>query len=547
MMNINLIFQSGIAWTHVVETEVDVWVKGLSFKNGKLFKGHHFAKLFLFAVINGKKEQNIFKKLQTNLLKMNGSFAVVVQGKGWIFASVDRTRAIPLYYGKKGDGFYLSDNANWVRNQVANSQMDKIATKEFLLTGYVTGSETLFPKVKQLQAGECIWVRDRQGIPEDSTYRFHPHTRQDFFDASEEEIYSLLDQVLVNVFERLIESTRNHRLVVPLSGGIDSISIVAMLKRLGRENVICFSYGRKGNWESEISKSVAKTLGYHWEFIHYTRRKWYQWFQSDERQHYYQYADGLSSLAHIQDWPAVWELKKAGKIPEDAVFVPGHTAVLISDRLDVKRLSSVPKEQWADVVAENLFSHHYNLWTVDNSYEYRNLLLKRIKSNLLSISPYTINDALNILYFFESAERHAKFINNSVRVYEFWGYDWRIPLWDNEMMDFWAKVPLDLRIGKKLYSNYCSKKNFYNLFPDEVIKQNLFLNLIKNNLKKENKLSLLLSGLNTKNRMFLQYWTHLHQWYGFVSYYDWIKKFHKASSINSFLVQRYIDECSKQK
>jgi len=48
-------------------------------------------------------------------------------------------------------------------------------------------------------------------------------------------------------------------------------------------------------------------------------------------------------------------------------------------------------------------------------------------------------------------ERQAKFIVNSVRVYEFWGYEWRIPLWDNQLMDFFSGVPLKLRLEKKLY------------------------------------------------------------------------------------------------
>jgi asparagine synthase (glutamine-hydrolysing) len=48
-------------------------------------------------------------------------------------------------------------------------------------------------------------------------------------------------------------------------------------------------------------------------------------------------------------------------------------------------------------------------------------------------------------------ERQAKFIVNSVRVYEFWGYDWWIPLGDSDMRDFWVHVTMDSRIDKRLY------------------------------------------------------------------------------------------------
>ena len=45
-------------------------------------------------------------------------------------------------------------------------------------------------------------------------------------------------------------------------------------------------------------------------------------------------------------------------------------------------------------------------------------------------------------------------ICNSVRVYEFYGYDWWIPLWDKEFMYFWEKVPLRLRKGREWYLEY---------------------------------------------------------------------------------------------
>jgi asparagine synthase (glutamine-hydrolysing) len=54
-------------------------------------------------------------------------------------------------------------------------------------------------------------------------------------------------------------------------------------------------------------------------------------------------------------------------------------------------------------------------------------------------------------------ERQAKKIVNSVRVYEFWGYSWRIPLWDAEMMDWWERVD-PLRDGTVLYDTYVRRQ-----------------------------------------------------------------------------------------
>ena len=46
----------------------------------------------------------------------------------------------------------------------------------------------------------------------------------------------------------------------------------------------------------------------------------------------------------------------------------------------------------------------------------------------------------------------SKFIVNSVRVYEHFKGDWMLPLWDRELIDFWYKVPYELRYHQRLYN-----------------------------------------------------------------------------------------------
>ena len=55
--------------------------------------------------------------------------------------------------------------------------------------------------------------------------------------------------------------------VIPLSGGADSRMVVSMLKNQGYEKVICYTYGKPGNRESEMSKAVAEEYGYEWHII----------------------------------------------------------------------------------------------------------------------------------------------------------------------------------------------------------------------------------------------------------------------------------------
>lgn len=54
-----------------------------------------------------------------------------------------------------------------------------------------------------------------------------------------------------------------------------------------------------------------------------------------------------------------------------------------------------------------------------------------------------------------------------VRSYEFWGYSWRLPLWDGAIRDFLSQIPTEQRLSKQLFKNYLvshSKKDFAGLF-----------------------------------------------------------------------------------
>jgi len=154
-----------------------------------------------------------------------------------------------------------------------------------------------------------------------------------------DELMAQHDQVLIRIFNRLIEIANGRAIVVPLSGGYDSRLIVLMLKRLGYENIITFTYGRPGNKESEVSRKVAELLGLQWEFVPYSNEDWYRWYNSSERKDYSKLAGNSCSLPHIQDWPAVWQLKNKNLIPGDCIFVPGHSGDLPAG----SRSTSVPR------------------------------------------------------------------------------------------------------------------------------------------------------------------------------------------------------------
>ncbi|MDP8218259.1 MAG: asparagine synthetase B family protein [Candidatus Theseobacter exili] len=401
-----------------------------------------------------------------NLIKiLNGFFAIIVERKdGAIWAAVDRMRSIPLFFGHKGNQGFFSDEAQWVIDQICVPELKSpSACTDFLFSGYVTGNRTLYPSLKQLEAGNVLAL-----IPDEKNLKielleYYSFLHGDYSTETPNDLLEEQDRVVVGVFERLARAAGGSQKIVPLSRGLDSRLVVMMLKRLGFKNVLCFSYGVPGNREAEISKKVAKELGFHWEFVPYTPELWGQYYHSNLRKPYFSFAHGLSSLPHIQDWPAVAELKKHGIAENGAMFVPGHSGdFLAGSHLGPDFFSN--KTFSLDQVIEAIFEKHFvlhhekNLSKLPSPLE-PNLfgIKKRIRSQLKAIPIETPADGASAFEYWDWKERQAKFIVNSVRVYEYYGFSWWLPLWDREMLRFWQKVPLGLREDQWLYKEYVTR------------------------------------------------------------------------------------------
>ncbi|HAL65880.1 MAG TPA: hypothetical protein DCP10_09975 [Bacteroidales bacterium] len=387
------------------------------------------------------------------LLDLNGFFAIIISKNNKVFVAVDRIRSLPLFYGLHEGNLFISNDARWVRDQVGDKEMDPLAKEEFLLTGFVVGPDTLFPKVKQVQAGEVVFFsREDDGKVRVEPQRYYRYLHSNYYKETEEELQRMFDDVLQNVFQRLVTYAHGRTIVVPLSGGYDSRLIVLMLKRLGYENVIAFSYGRPGNEEAEISRFVAGKLGIRWEFVPYSNKLWYEWYRSPEMKAYFEFADNLASLPHIQDWPAVKVLKQEKRIPDDSIFVPGIAADLNTGGFIEKYPKIYSTKARKEDLVRLIEDYSYSLYPLKSvPIETQTAIRKRID---MVIGGYPYGEPWGESFeCWVSTEKVAKFVLNSVRVYEFFGYDWWTPFWDKEFVDFLYNVPDELRSKQRLYKS----------------------------------------------------------------------------------------------
>ncbi len=396
--------------------------------NGTLLEGATFA-----AYLDGPAAS-----FADRLEALSGTFAAVYSDEV-VIAAVDRIRSTPLFYGRDAAGtLCLSDDARWLADATDARLDDPVAAAEFMLTGNTTGPSTLASSVQQVQAGEAVTF----GPDTATAHRYFRYGVGDRLDASEDELVAEGVRLFEQTFERLIASVLGRPVVIPLSGGMDSRLIAAMLVRGGRADTHSFSYGREHSFETQASRGVARSLGLDWSFVPYSNRDWHRWFASDDFQRFRRAATGLTATEHEQDWPAVLTLNKHGLAP-DAVFVPGHAG----DFLGGSHLPATPATFEHDPI-DWLWQRYYVEWpTAGLTPDLRDALRARLASRLNGSG-----DVLDAFTQFGWQERQAKMIANSVRVYEHHGFDWRLPFWaDPALLDFWGRVPVPLRRGRRLY------------------------------------------------------------------------------------------------
>ena len=104
-----------------------------------------------------KRDPNASSKiLKAELNSTGGNFAVIVEQENRLIAAVDKIRSYPIFYIHEEKKFLISNSARALKNEYNLTEIDELSLLEFRMAGYVTGRETLYKYLYQLQAGEFL-------------------------------------------------------------------------------------------------------------------------------------------------------------------------------------------------------------------------------------------------------------------------------------------------------------------------------------------------------------------------------------------------------
>lgn len=385
--------------------------------------------------------------------KLIGNYAILIICPENIYLISDEIRSYPLVYGRIGGSFFITDNLLKVKEAYNLPLSVDIRQAElFLVSGVTFEERTIYQDVYGLQAAEIVQLTEPDKILRERyfIYQSNTNSQRPPFDLESEVLVQ--KKIFSDVFQRMLESAPHvHNWIVPLSGGHDSRMVIYQLYNLGVRNVICYSYGDRNGTQATLSKQVAEALGYDWHFIEYSSEKWHEVREKPIFNQYFDFAFNGISNPHIQDLLAVYELHEQGVLAPSDCFVPGHTFDFITGSQCLKGIMQLRSEKQ---VAYYL-RYFQNQWICrPRSASVQEILIQMIQrySSYIPFNCFT--------EFFLWQEWHCKFILNSVRVYEFFGYDWRTPLWDSDLVSYWQSIP----VTDKLYRNFlyqCEQAGLY--------------------------------------------------------------------------------------
>lgn len=391
-------------------------------------------------------DQELFQKF---IIELNGNFSIIIVTPSQTIIAVDKMRTYPVLYYNNGTEIIVTDDIlRYRKEKRLQLEIDERIVEQYICSGYIFGSYSIFKDVFSVQSGEIVCINNlNKSFSRIQYFQWKPNMNNDYQRSLEKEAEEQ-DNILTNVFTRMIKSApKVNNWVVPLSGGYDSRTIVNYLYKLGVRNVLCYSYGLKNNIEAKISQQVAETLGYKWYFIDNPLDWIIRIKKTNQLTEYLDYGFNGTSVPTIGDFPTVFALKEMGVIQKNDVFVPGHALeVLAGNHLDVLMQKCDNIESVINIVKRHFALFGYFTGKRDN--------IVNITLNILN--NYKL-DFSEMAERFDWQERQTKFIANSVKSYEFFGFDWRIPEWDNELFEYWHKIGFNSRLNRKMYKELFKK------------------------------------------------------------------------------------------
>lgn len=439
-IRIELLYNKGFRWEQVN----NVYYKGCFSNDLKESMASIAQQLTIYSSI---------EEIGYKLRGIHGNFVFVIDKGDSVILCTDNIRSIPIFFSS--DGMIISDSAEHIRKMmnINIEDVDLSLFGELLLKRNTQPGKTVYGQILQVEPCEVIKINKKSDI-EHFFYYSHSHKE---YKSEHRQLEELFVEALKKSVDNTCEDLSERQIVIPLSGGYDSRLLACLLKEKGYNNVVCYTYGRSKDYEVIYSEKVADSLGYEWHYIEYNVDKWKAFFRDPKALVYFDFASNHCAFPHLQEYIAINELVNNQIIREGAVVIPGFCG-------DAHAGSFVPQK----------FNYSFDLQgVVDYAYEaqYTNFeclpeqkaILKKQLYSYLHNKHINVFDKDSFISAYDEWTINARlsmYIVNSLRVYEYFNLEWRLPMLDYGFVDFWYSISNKYRIQENFYIDTIFRQYF---------------------------------------------------------------------------------------
>ena len=139
----------------------NIYAIGYVFYKDKLYEDNKLLELIISIKNNIKEEISYF----------DGAFSIVIDNKENIILISDIVRSFPLFYNKYGD---VTDDIELLR-----TKLNKLSLKELVSCRWVSGDETIYEDVKQIECAQIITIENER-IYKKKYFQYKHEKQQDF-------------------------------------------------------------------------------------------------------------------------------------------------------------------------------------------------------------------------------------------------------------------------------------------------------------------------------------------------------------------------------
>jgi len=375
---------------------------------------------------------------------VNGSFAILLVDKrtDQIILITDRLNTREVFSSKYKGGHWLSTALTYRLHPADDLKLDPVGIAFYLTNRKIPNDRTLYAGIRALERA-CVHTLTEDGFQAKRYWTYDLNESRAGVDEKTLQA-DLSDLLIEGVRKRLSD---NPKVILSLSAGYDSTSILGLLHKLQVPDVECFSYANgdpEPNSDPYIAREMAHQLGYNHTVVPGYRDQLPEMLTSNA-----ELGHGLTAVVYEVD---AWkELSKWFSSTQ-----PG--ALFVGERSMGNRFRPLGSDR--DLLAASFWQDLTGMpWlrTLLPHQEYTALQesMSQGFSEMLNRCPPT-NDFYIKRAFLSINQGQRKQL--TLREH-FAGpfIDVRNPLLDNDVLDFIMTIPTPLRLGQHLYKETVTK------------------------------------------------------------------------------------------